>query len=239
MVILSVLALYLAVQSISGRFVEETTGPEPPLAVSQVVLIFNINRESSIPTWYATMLLIAASLLLGLIARVKRRDGERYAGHWTGLALIFLYLSIDEAAAIHEKFTIPLQETFNTAGPLYFAWILVGIPFAGIVGLLYLRFLIHLPSKTRNLFLLAALFYIGAALGIEAIGADRWFQDDGTSLIYSAIGTVEEFFEMVGVIVFLYALLTYITPGTERIQFAISLQPPVELSGGESMPADE
>jgi hypothetical protein len=131
-----------------------------------------------------------------------------------------LYLSIDEAAALHEKLTIAFQEneSLNVHGYLYFAWVLVGIPFVLVMGLLYARFLFHLPAQTRRHFLLAGALYVGGALVIEAISANQWYLNEGTSLTYSAIGTVEEFCEMLGVIVFIYGLLTHIGSYVERVE---------------------
>ena len=135
--------------------------------------------------------------------------------------MIFTYLSIDEAAAVHEKFTIYFQENLNITGYLYFGWLLVGIPFALIVGLIYLKFLLHLPMQTRLHFIFAAGLYVGGAIAIESISSNLWYLNEGTSLKYSAVGTVEEFFEMSGIILFIYGLLTYISEYTAGIEVRI------------------
>ena len=208
--ILGGVSLYLSIQSIVGKAIEYAVGMNNTWFIYNMVKLFNVNREGNIPTWFASTMLLACAVLLVLIALAVRRQRGRYGRHWRGLALIFLYLTVDEAAAIHEKLTIPLQESLGASGYVYFAWVLVGLPFAVVVGLLYVRFLLHLPGRTRTLFLIAGALYVGAALGIEAIGANRWFADDGTSLAYSAIGTVEELFEMLGVVVFIYALMEHL-----------------------------
>jgi hypothetical protein len=158
-----------------------------------------------------------------MVTRIKRQRQERYVGHWLLLSLVFLYLSIDEAAALHEKLTIPFQEneSLNVHGYLYFAWVLVGIPFVLFMGLVYARFLFHLPAQTRRHFLIAGALYVGGALVIEAVSANQWYLNDGTSLTYSAIGTVEEFCEMSGVIVFIYGLLTYIGSYVEQVELRL------------------
>jgi hypothetical protein len=103
-----------------------------------------------------------------------------------------------------------MQEEFELEEYFYFGWVLVGAPFALAMSLLYSRFIFRLERRTRWLVLLAGALYIGGSLVIESLSARLWDIKEGTSLEYSAIGTVEELFEMLGVIVFIYALLDYI-----------------------------
>jgi hypothetical protein len=123
-------------------------------------------------------------------------------------------------------------------GYLYFAWQIVAAPLVILFGVIYWRFLFHLPPRTRNLFVLAALLYVGGALIVEGISANRWYLDGGQSFEYLAIATIEECFEMLGAVVFIYTLLTYMAEsrysavfypsvGTEKIDMppAQSIQP--------------
>ncbi len=218
---LSGFSLYLCLHSIIGKAIEYAVGANSTYFIYHVVRLFNVNRESNIPTWYTSMMLLVCAVLIAAIARTEKAKSENYIRRWWGLALIFLCLSIDEAAAIHEKLTIPLQESLNLGGYLYFAWVLVGIPLVVVFALTYFTFVLHLPQRTRNLFFLAGLLYIGGALGIELIGANRWYIDDGTSLPYSAIATIEELLEMLGIVVLIYALLSYIASSVESLRIVI------------------
>lgn len=220
---LVLIALYLAVQSITGKYIEAAAGTEQPHILSELVRLFNINRESSLPTWYASSLLLGCAGLLGLVAHIKHKNQEPYRNYWRGLAFIFLYMSIDEAAAIHERLTIPIQEALNTSGPMYFAWMVVGIPLVIVFGLVYFRFWLNLPPRTRKLFLLSGVIYIGGAVGVEMIGSNMWYEDGGSSLIYSTIGTIEEFFEMLGAATLIYTLLTYLAGDAAVIE--VQMQP--------------
>jgi F0F1-type ATP synthase membrane subunit c/vacuolar-type H+-ATPase subunit K len=79
----------------------------------------------------------------------------------------------------------------------------------------YVRFLVHLPRRVRRLFLAAGGTYVGGALGMELIGGN--YASWATQLPYSSerymtyamITTVEELLEMVGIVVFLHALMLY------------------------------
>jgi hypothetical protein len=226
--VLTGIALALAIISITGKYIEAAAGLEAPHLFSQLVRLFNINRESSIPTWYASTLLFMAAVLLALVAWQKQAQQAPYVRHWRGLALIFLYISIDEAAAIHERFTEPMQSLFETSGPFYFAWVLVGIPLVLLFAAFYLRFWWNLPPRIRTLFFVAGAVYVGGALGVEMIGSSVWYYSGGTSLIYSSIGTVEEFMEMMGIVVLIYTVFTYVTNGNDTFRLSVE---PVDSSG--------
>lgn len=203
--VLTLIAGYLALQSVVMRWIQ-STWEDAPRAFDVFVRVININLEQSVPTWYATILLVGAAGLAFIIARSKWPNHPRRM--WLGLALIFTYLSIDEAVSIHEEFTIPLRETLGTSGIFYFAWIIVGLGLVAIVGLIYLRFVLRLPAPVRNLIIMAGALFVGGAVGVEAISA-ALYEVTGTTAIYSTIGTVEELFEMLGVIVFIRALLIH------------------------------
>jgi hypothetical protein len=127
-----------------------------------------------------------------------------------GLSAIFLYLSIDEGAAIHEFVGSVLETALQPTGYLYFAWLIAALPLLLVFALLYWRFLMRLPARFRRLFVAAAVSYIGGALVIESISANRWYLDGGPSFTYLAIATVEEGGEILGAIVLIYALLRYL-----------------------------
>lgn len=207
---LSLIALYLAMQSLVVEYLLENVvpGSNSGLIVSFMDL-FSVNAEKTIPTWYATILLFVSAVLLAWITAVNRQTHDPHTRYWAGLSLIFLYLSIDEGAAIHELFSIPLETALNTSGYLTFAWLIVFVPLLAIFALLYLRFLLRLPPRIRNLFILAGLFYVGGAVVVEAMSANRYALDGGVTFPYLAIATVEELLEMWGVALFIYALLSY------------------------------
>ena len=147
---------------------------------------------------------------IAIIAITKHKQGDRYAFQWKCLSLIFLYLSVNEAAGIHELAIDPLRQALNLGGIFYFAWVIPGAILVSIFVLAYLKFLMSLPAKTRNLFIVAGVIYVGGALGIELVGGAYAYAQGITDLAYSIIVTIEEALEMIGILVFIYALLDYI-----------------------------
>jgi hypothetical protein len=218
--ILTALATFLAIQSIVLRALQYWTGVHNTYWLYQYGELVNINREANIPTWFSTALLLAAAALLLVIALSRRATKDPFAG-WIGLAVIFTYISMDEAGTIHEKLTPILQEQLNLSGFFYFGWVLVGIPVALVVGLVYLPFVRRLPAHVRRWFVVAGLLYLGGALVVESISAKIWYLGSGTSLRFSAVGTVEEWMEMVGVIALIYGLLEYLRTEVGVMQFAV------------------
>ncbi len=184
---------------------------------------FSVDYERNIPTAYSILALLFSSILLGAIAYGKNLDSDRYKNHWKVLSFIFLYLCLDEAAQIHEKFMDPMRALLNATGFLYFTWV-VPIGFMVVIFLLsYTKFLLHLPASTRNLFVAASILYIGGALGMEMVGGYQAYTVGMYNLPYLITVTIEELLEMLGIVVFIHALMSYINKYLGGVSWKISL----------------
>jgi hypothetical protein len=168
----------------------------------------NVDIEASIPTWFSSSVLLLCSVLLAAIASAHNRIGGRFVRQWSALSIIFLLLSLDEMAAFHERFIDPLRSLLDT-GFFYSAWVILGGPFVIIVVLAYRRFLFNLPTKSSRLFIAAGALYVLGALGVEMLGGLQEDLYGQQNLAYVVLVTVEEFLEMSGAILFLYALMRY------------------------------
>ncbi len=179
----------------------------------------DLDAEQSIPTFYSSAALLFCSLLLAIVTFAKKKNGEQYI-YWLGLAIIFLFLSVDESLMVHEHLIDKVRTTLNTSGFLYFAWV-VPYSIALIIFLLiYVKFIFNLPSKIRILFIIAGLIYISGALGIELIGG-RYSELYGYNVTYFVITTIEELLEMTGVVIFIYALMSYIDSELKDLRLSI------------------
>jgi len=181
---------------------------------------FYLELESNVPTWYSSFALGLAGALLLTIAVVKRDVRDEYRHHWMALALLFFGLSLDEVAMFHEYPIEFLRETFHAKGMFYYTWVVPGAIFVAAVGCCLLRFLKRLPGQTRRLFLLAGAVFVGGAIGVEMISGIQSDAFGEENLTYMLIITVEESCEMLGVVIFIHALLKYIeeTIGGIRVQ---------------------
>lgn len=225
-VALGSVAVALALQSLFAEFIlTHILDMATRSAPARVLDLFSVNLEESVPTWFSTLNLFLAASLLGWVALLTRTNREPRSRYWLGLALIFVYLSADEGAAIHESTSGPLQRAFDTTGYLEFGWLILGIPLVILFGLAYFRFWLRLPEPTRRLFALAGALYVGGAVVIESISANQYALSGGSSFRYLAIATAEELCEMLGVIVLIYALLDYLARRDARL--ALQTQTPV------------
>ena len=172
----------------------------------------NLDNENNIPTWYSSSTLLFSAILLAVIGLANKRRSNPYAFQWLGLAAIFLYMSLDEAASLHEMMDLPMLEAIGYFhGLLFFTWVVFGAIFVLVVALAYLRFLAALPIQTRSLFLIAGGLYVGGALGIEILGARHaYLYGFGNNFAYAMYVACEEGLEMLGNVVFLYALLSHL-----------------------------
>jgi|GEM_PF-548831 len=228
--LLVIIAIVIAIVSlISEYLVEIVFAAQYDGILSYILDLFSVNLEESIPTWYSVLILATAAILLFLIARAKSNQDDAHSIYWWGLAFIITYFSMDEGAVIHEIFASPLQEAFNTNGFLAFGWQIIAFPLVVIFGLVYLRFLLQLPLKTRNWFIVGAILYAGGALIIEGFSAGQ-YESAGITMTYLSLATLEEFCEIFGVSLFIYALLDYIQ------QHAYSLEISTGVGSIEAVP---
>jgi hypothetical protein len=176
----------------------------------EIALRFDLDRENTVPAWYASTTLFSAAVLLALITLVKKRRDGCYLWHWALLALVFVCMAIDESTSSHEILIVPLRRFFHAGGVFYFAWVIPAFFAVAIFALGYVKFLAHLVPRTRYLFLIAGAVYVGGALGVELIGGALAESHGFASLRYIAVMTLEEVMEMMGVVIFIYALLDYL-----------------------------
>lgn len=185
------------------------------------VPLFRLGYEENIPTLYSTVTMLLCSGFLAVIASAKKKLAKREYLYWAGLAAIFLFLSADEFATIHERLISPFREGLHTSGIFYFAWI---IPY-GVLGILllltYFRFLFSLTARTRNLMIIAGVIYVAGAMGFEMIDG-YWYERHGADIIYVLMTTCEETLEMTGILVFIYALMSYIEVEFPNLSFRIN-----------------
>ena len=167
--------------------------------------VLNMDRELNLPTLFSTLILLAAAVLLRRLSGVP---GNEASADWTLLSRIFGFLAVDEALQIHEILILPgLRHQVHPA--LASTWV---IPYSLIaLGLLWrLRhFLTSLANATSSRFLRAGAVYVMGAVGMEMVGsfAVRSGLIRLHSFWYGAITGVEESLELLGLILFLHALM--------------------------------
>jgi hypothetical protein len=223
--------ILLAFASITTQLIACTTNNKG--FIFQLALLFNLDTEQNIPTFFSTGLLIFSTIILFLIASIEKRQVTYQAPYWRILWLGFSLMSIDEFASLHELLVSPASKFLKflgnkNLGIFYFAWIIPAIILVVFLTVFFRDFLFSLPPKTKNTFLLSAIIYLSGCIGVEMI--EGWYSEKygielfkkyGSKLYdipYSLMTIVEESMEMVGIIIFIWGLITYMNHNHKIIQ---------------------
>lgn len=171
--------------------------------------LFYVGNESNVPTWYSSVQLAMAAVLLVAIAVDSRARRAPYTAAWAFLALIFWYISLDEASQIHERWGLFFDGVVERDGIFFRRWVVAGIPIVLGLAAVFARFVFSLPVRTRNRMIVSGAIYVGAALGIELVEG-WWFTHRTLGFTIEIINTVEESGEMIGIAFFIRTLLLYV-----------------------------
>lgn len=218
--------------------------------------LLDLDLESNVPTFFNALLFFIAAALFymhGKAALPKMRMG------WHVMAGVFVFLGFDEGSQIHEKFMLVTLRLLNNGsqtgtdlGWFYYAWV---IPYglAAIALVLVLsRWLLALPPAVRNGLVLSGIVYVFGAVFLEMAGAKLirtlpfqdaslfpWmpcevYEDPSSCWMYMdaryiALYTLEETFEMIGLILCIHYLLKAFE--TSRMKVSLLLSPKVGGDG--------
>ncbi len=186
-----------------------------------IIPLFNLNAEANIPTFYSSLLLFFASILLFILGSAYKNIDRWYTKYWYFLATIFLFLTIDEFSSLHERLGEFTKQALNTSGYLHFAWV---IPYAVIVlviGISLIKFLLKLDRTIAKGFIISGAMFISGALGLEILGGKEAFDSGQNSLLFIGLSTIEEILEMSGVLLFIYYLLKSLSSISESLKLEL------------------
>ena len=178
--------------------------------------------EASIPAWFSSSLMLVCAMLLLWIGSETRRRRRPDARYWVVVGVVFVALSVDEAAVIHEGVSPAFAGITGwlaaSVGGVFvplsrkpgYAWAIPGLLLTAALGIAVLGFLRRLPPRTRRLFVLSGLVFLAGAVGMELAGgaySGEFGADDPT---FVALLTIEETLEMSGLSLFVYSLLSHV-----------------------------
>jgi hypothetical protein len=177
----------------------------------------DLDTENNLPTFYSSMALEFSAILLFLIYWQKKQLYRKESFYWLGLALIFAFLGFDETAQVHEEVSDFFTLIVEASGVLYFPWIIPYGLATGLIALVYWPWLIQLPRETQKNFVIAGLVFLSGAIGMEMIGAYHADLYDVYDWRYTISYTFEETLEMLGIVLFIRALMDYISQNIQQI----------------------
>ena len=196
--------------------------------------LFDFGQEGNFINWYQSVTLFGCACLAGIIAFLKKRAGAPHVPLWALMALVMAFVGIDEAAQIHDR-TLnaviaslsgdeePAAKKPGGDDKEYGSskWMLIYVPAVVVLAAMYFRFFLALPKRTRWGFVIAAVFYVGGAVGLELI-YEKVSEDTGGDTVASfAVDAASELCEMLGVAVFAGTLTAYLgrEHGAMRVDF--------------------
>lgn len=168
-------------------FVALNIWPTPSEATNRA---FNLDHESNIIVWFASAQLLVLSLFSFLLHSKLHTRG------WLALSLGFLFLSIDETAALHESFGASLYNQYISPNYENGGWLIFFAAPLLVGAILIARAWWKLKEHSRSIFYWgnSGLLCWIAVLVLEAQGSR-----------FDAAIILEEFLELFGATLMIYA----------------------------------
>lgn len=208
----------LFVLNAAVHVIYEVTGHDNLMGLRR---LFDFYSEANMPTFFSTMLLLFAAFLLYLNFHADPQDSDRY--YFLALSAVFVFLTLDEFTQLHELVGAITDRT--SAASLTptnkHTWIFWGGSLVLLVGFFFFRFWLRLDKKTRILFFIAGVVYVGGALGFE-VAEIFHVAAEGSEAGFNALVAIEESMEMLGVIVLIWGLLFRLEERNPNIQIAVT-----------------
>jgi hypothetical protein len=202
--------------------------------------MISLDGEHNLPSLFSTVLLLAASGLLAVIATLEHKRSAPDTVKWIILACGFLLMGMDETLSFHEHLIDPLRAALggqhHRLGIFYFAWVIPGIALVVALGVYFLPFMLRLPRRTAIAFAVSAAIYLGGALGVELV--EGWWREGHGhgNMTYHCLVSLEEGMEMIGAIAFIRSLMAYIATYYGEVRFGFRGAPVAHPAAAAPLP---
>lgn len=171
---------------------------------------FELDGENTAIVWYSSLLILVNAAVLAVISILAAKRNHKMVFQWRLLAFVFVFLSLDETASFHESAAAPVKEALGLSGYFEFGWIVPAIMLVAVFVIYYTPFLFSLPRHIAVRFLFAGGVFVGGAVGLEMVGGNIVDATGSRTGVYLVASTIEETFEIIGMTLFLAALLRYL-----------------------------
>jgi hypothetical protein len=183
---------------------------------------FDLDDESSFPTWVSQFMLIIISLGAGLAAYIEKKVSVRRV--WAIVSAVALLGSIDEVSTLHESILQAIHVLFfkdSDSSGLANAWVIITPVVLFIVAIFIYSAIKVLPNRTIKLFIYALVPYLLGSIVIDLLTvsdlATTGFFDQGLMV------GIEEALEILGLSIGIYAVADYLeTHHKKRITESIN-----------------
>lgn len=173
---------------------------------------FDMDDESSIPTWFAQVLFLLIAGAAAFAALAEKIKAKRVL--WIIIALISTFLSIDEVAGIHEQVLQTIHVLlFHESAPtlLANAWLVI-LPIVLLaIVLLGKQMIKHFPARLLFVLGAGAGVFLTGAIGVDIVTQGINIPDLSLEFLQQGLFVgIEESLELTGAVIVLYGIMEYI-----------------------------
>ena len=172
-----------------------------------ITRFFDGDAKVNFPTGAKTTLLLAATLLMLGCWTAGRRRADPVARGWLLLALVTAFAFTDETTYLHQSLSEALHDTFHFHGVLKFAWTIVYVPAALLVGAVLLRHLRQMRPQVRNRLLPGGGIYVFGAICLEPVKSHIADSLGDGSTAFRLVAAISDSMELAGLALLVCALL--------------------------------
>lgn len=170
--------------------------------------LIDLDGEGNPPAIFSVSLWATAAVTALRLAQRDTGRLRRFSNriNWIALALFCVLLAYDEAIALHEDMGDRLSG--RVSGLPVYSWTLYGGAVFLVACLFLFRFVLALPRANATIIILGGAVFLFGAVGMETVGRFA-IENDGRfplGLNWRRQQTIEEFCEMAGVILLIFAL---------------------------------
>ncbi|WP_137681751.1 hypothetical protein [Aurantiacibacter suaedae] len=212
-----------------------------PGPVTQEVLHrFSLVRDLSIPSWASSIVMLTCAIALSLTAWSESRTGSPFARGWWIISFAFFALSLDEIVMVHELSGIILQRAApgveELGGIFHYSWVLIAIPVVAFFAAIMFRWFLVLGRRTQMQFLLSGAIFLSGAIGLEMAGAALDAATSENGMTYFMLTSIEESLELLGISLFLLAILERFSEKGISLQMSVASAPPRQARHDKQLP---
>jgi hypothetical protein len=219
-IVLFVISVLILILSLLGQRPYGTGNPTEKFFRELFTTQFFINNGENIATYWNMLILIIASALIFVIARLRNAQKDQFAYSWYVLGILFVFFAVDTLARVSPRFAQLLRDLPTMEGGFLYNWLYpVTTIILLLVFLFFIWFYLHLEVQSKFLFPLAMLLYTLGAYKAELLSGyyARLYGTINNS--YLLIAHVEELAEYAGVILIIYLLLTHLAAHVSELEF--------------------
>lgn len=172
--------------------------------IQQLATSINLTLEYNVPTFIQSTILLSIGMLALTLARQSSTPESK---SWYLLGGLFVLMSADETACVHERLVAPIRALTGASGFFYYAWVIPAIVLVGVVALPLAQHFKRLENPFGRRFSLASAVYLGGALVMEMLTSPLAEAGQHVTLRFLFLSTIEELLEFIGSLLFLNAML--------------------------------